>query len=157
MQLINFAIFLLVMWKWVLPRITSMLEQRKQGIAESLAAAETAKAEAAAAETKREEQLARARQEVASMLEAAKAEATATAQQITEAAKAEAVELQARGQQQLAADRAKMQTELRAELAGLTVEATRRVLADSLTEHDRTRITEQAAKQLASQRSGDER
>ena len=147
-QLINFAILALVIWKWILPRVTKLLDERRDSIAESLAAAEKAKAELAEAQDAREQELKKARAEAAEILKEAKETAKTQGVVLLNAAKADADKLVERTKAQLTADAERTRAELRAELAGLAVETTRRVLEDVVSPTDRKKLVSASIKRL---------
>jgi F-type H+-transporting ATPase subunit b len=147
-QLINFLIFLVVMWKFVLPRVSGMLEARRRTVADSLKQAEAARAEAEAATKRQAEAESRTKAEAARILETAAQTATAQAADILETAKAESTALAERTAARLEADRIALREELRREVAALTVETTRKVLTDTVKPADRKRLLDAAIKQV---------
>ncbi len=147
-QLINFLIFALVMWRFVLPRLTKLLDQRRSAIEDSLAQAETARKEAEAARTERDKITEDAKAQAAGIISQAQETATVQAAQIMENARTDAAGFVERTERNLAADRERLTAELRAELAGLTVSATRAVLGDALSAADRERILRAAVNRV---------
>ena len=147
-QLINFMIFALVFWKFVLPRVTRMLDERKTSISDSLSAAEQAKAELEQAQAAREQELKKAREEAAAVIKEAKETAKTQGVVLLNAAKADADKLLERAKTQLEADAERTRAELRAELAGLAIETTRRVLEDVVAPADRKKIVTNAIKRI---------
>lgn len=134
-QFVNFGILLFILWRFVLPPVQRMLDERRQRIQESLDAAERMRAQATETEKMLEEQREEGRrqaqqiigqaQEIARRIEA---EARAQAQQ-----EAEALIARARTEIQLERDGAI--AELRREFADITVAAAEKVINQSL---DRT-------------------
>lgn len=134
-QFVNFGILLFLLWRFVLPPVQRMLDERRQRIQESLDAAERMRAQATETEKMLEEQREEGRrqaqqiigqaQEIARRIEA---EARAQAQQ-----EAEALIARARTEIQLERDGAI--AELRREFADITVAAAEKVINQSL---DRT-------------------
>lgn len=101
LQAIVFAILVWFTMRFIWPPIATALDERARKISEGLAAADKAKADLAAADRRVEEELARARNEAAtlradaerraqSLVEEAKARATDEANKIIAAARAEA-------------------------------------------------------------------
>lgn len=88
--LVNFTILLVVLYKFAYKRILTMLDERSQKIADSLAEAEAVRQESSDARTQLEEQLAANRQEAQQMLEQARQVAENERQQIAEQARQEA-------------------------------------------------------------------
>lgn len=131
-QFLNFGILLFILWRFVLPPIQRMLDERRQRIQESLEAAERMRAQATETERMLEEQREEGRrqaqqiigqsQEIARRIEA---DARAEAQQ-----QAEALIARARTEIQLERDGAI--AELRREFADITVSAAEKVINQSL-------------------------
>ncbi|MEN9417502.1 MAG: synthase subunit b AtpF [Pseudomonadota bacterium] len=127
-QMIVFAILVWFTMKFVWPPITAALDERAKKIAEGLSAADKAKADLAAANTRVEQQLASARDDAARRL----ADAERLAQQTVEEAKGRAAEEAAKI---IAAARAEAEQEsvkareaLREQVAGLAVKGAEQIL-----------------------------
>lgn len=127
-QLIVFAILVWFTMRFIWPPITAALDERAKKIAEGLSAADKAKADLAAANTRVEQQLSAARDDAAKRL----ADAERLAQQMVEEAKARASE---EGAKIVAAARAEAEQEavkaretLREQVAGLAVKGAEQIL-----------------------------
>jgi F-type H+-transporting ATPase subunit b len=127
-QLIVFAILVWFTMRFIWPPITAALDERAKKIAEGLSAADKAKAELAAANTRVEQQLSPARDDAAKRL----ADAERLAQQMVEDAKGRASEEAAKI---IAAARAEAEQEsmkarevLRDQVAGLAVKGAEAIL-----------------------------
>ena len=127
-QMIVFAILVWFTMRFVWPPITAALDERAKKIADGLSAADKAKAELSAANTRVEQQLAAARDDAAKRL----ADAERLAQQTVEEAKARASEEAAKI---IAAARAEAEQEafkaretLREQVAGLAVKGAEQIL-----------------------------
>jgi F-type H+-transporting ATPase subunit b len=127
-QLIVFAILVWFTMRFIWPPITAALDERAKKIAEGLSAADKAKAELAAANTRVEQQLSAARDDAAKRL----ADAERLAQQMVEDAKGRASEEAAKI---IAAARAEAEQEsmkarevLRDQVAGLAVKGAEAIL-----------------------------
>jgi len=99
-----FAIIFFFMWKWVLPRVNTLLEERREKIQGELERAESTRTEADQILADYKAQLASARDEGNRIIE----EARRTAQQLQ-------LDLQARAEQESQATVARAQEEIRAE------------------------------------------
>ena len=129
--IIQIIVFLILVWftmKFVWPPITVALDERAKKIAEGLSAADKAKADLAAANTRVEQQLSAARDDAAKRL----ADAERLAQQIVEEAKGRATE---EGAKIVAAARAEAEQEavkareaLREQVAGLAIKGAEQIL-----------------------------
>jgi F-type H+-transporting ATPase subunit b len=127
-QLIVFAILVWFTMRYIWPPITAALDERAKKIAEGLSAADKAKADLAAANTRVEQQLSAARDDAAKRL----ADAERLAQQMVEEAKGRASEEAAKI---IAAARAEAEQEsmkarevLREQVAGLAVKGAEAIL-----------------------------
>ena len=127
-QIIVFLILIGFTMKYIWPPITAALDERAKKIAEGLSAADKAKADLAAANTRVEQQLSAARDDAAKRL----ADAERLAQQIVEEAKGRAGE---EGAKIVAAARAEAEQEavkareaLREQVAGLAIKGAEQIL-----------------------------
>jgi F-type H+-transporting ATPase subunit b len=131
-QFVNFGILLLILWRWVLPPVQRMLDERRRRIEESLAAAERMKTQATETERMLDEQRAQGRAEAQQIIAqsqeiARRIEADARTQAQTDA---EALLARARTEIQLERDSAI--ADLRREFADITVSAAEKVINQSL-------------------------
>jgi F-type H+-transporting ATPase subunit b len=137
---ICFLILLFVVWRYALPRIRRMLEERTAGIEGKLATAERDRAEAESLLARYREQLAEARSDAARI----RAEAQSDRKAIVEAARSEAQEAARlegeRTQVRLAADFSQARQQLTREVGDMAVRLATRIVGDSLDEN-RTRST----------------
>jgi F-type H+-transporting ATPase subunit b len=127
-QMIVFAILVWFTMRFVWPPITAALDERAKKIADGLSAADKAKADLAAVNTRVEQQLASARNDAAKRL----ADAERLAQQLVEEAKSRASE---EGAKIIAAAKAEAEQEavkareaLREQVAGLAVKGAEAIL-----------------------------
>jgi F-type H+-transporting ATPase subunit b len=148
-QLINFGIFFLVFWKFVLPRLRSFMDARAKGIKDSLQDAERASQEAEEAEAKREQTLAAATREADQLLADAREQAAEQTAAALEQSRQEAARVIEDGKAQLEAERTKLRAELRAELSGLTVTMTKKVLEGMVGKAEHQKMVKQAEKAIA--------
>ncbi len=134
-QFVNFGILLFILWKFVLPPVQRMLDERRQRIQESLEAADRMRAQAIDAERQVQAQLEEARQQSRQLV----AEAQAVAKRIEEEARARGqaeVELiRARALADIQLERDAAIAALRREFADITVAAAEKVINRAL---DRT-------------------
>jgi len=139
-QFVNFGVLLFILWRFVLPPVQRMLDERRQRIQESLEAAERMRTQATETERMLEEQREEGRrqaqqiigqaQEIARRIES---DARTQAQ-----ADAEALITRARGEIQLERDGAI--AELRREFADITVSAAEKVINQSLDRQSHRRL-----------------
>lgn len=150
-QFVNFAILLLVIWKFILPRLTTLMRDRERQVSDSLKQAEQARKDLAAAEAKRAEEREEARAEAERIVAEAKDIATGSARKILEEARRDAAALRGRTEAALGQEREALRSELHRELAVLTVETTRKVLTDVVKPVDQKRLVTAAERYLAKQ------
>jgi F-type H+-transporting ATPase subunit b len=132
--LFNFVILILALRAFAYKPVLAMLERRKTEIATGLAAADKVRAEAEGERQKLQSQLEQSRQ--SSQEEASKiAKATADMREsILEEARREAEQIKAKAREDIQAERDAMQGELRRQLADLTVQLTRKIVGETVSE-----------------------
>jgi F-type H+-transporting ATPase subunit b len=127
-QMIVFAILVWFTMKFVWPPITAALDERAKKIADGLSAADKAKADLAAANTRVEQQLSAARDDAAKRL----ADAERLAQQIVEEAKGrandEGAKIVAAAKAEAAQESIKAREALRDQVAALAVRGAEQIL-----------------------------
>ncbi len=127
-QMIVFAILVWFTMKFVWPPITAALDERARKIADGLSAADKAKADLAAANSRVEQQLSAARDDAAKRL----ADAERLAQQIVEEAKGrandEGAKIIAAARSEAAQEAVKAREALRDQVAALAVKGAEQIL-----------------------------
>jgi len=127
-QMIVFAILVWFTMKFVWPPITAALDERAKKIADGLSAADKAKADLAAANTRVEQQLSAARDDAAKRL----ADAERLAQQIVEEAKGrandEGAKIIAAAKAEASQESVKAREALRDQVAALAVKGAEQIL-----------------------------
>jgi F-type H+-transporting ATPase subunit b len=127
-QMIVFAILVWFTMKFVWPPITAALDERAKKIADGLSAADKAKADLAAANSRVEQQLSAARDDAAKRL----ADAERLAQQIVEEAKGrandEGAKIVAAARAEAAQESVKAREALRDQVAALAVKGAEQIL-----------------------------
>jgi F-type H+-transporting ATPase subunit b len=150
-QMISFGIVCILLYFFAYKRVLTMLEERRQRIAEGLANAEKIKAELARTEAQRQEVLVQANTQATKLIEEARAAAARVQEQETQKAIAAAEQIIAKAREAAAADHARMLAELRREVGRLVVQTTATVTGKILTPEDQRRIAEETAKQVSAQ------
>ncbi len=148
-QTINFAVVLIVLWKFAYQPIFNILEARKTKIADGLANADKIKAELAQTEAERKRILAEAGDTANQMIEQAREAANRVREVETQKAIAAAEQIIAKAREAAAQDHAKMLVELKREVGRLVVQTTTTVTGKVLTADDQKRLAEETQKQLA--------
>jgi F-type H+-transporting ATPase subunit b len=149
-QCISFGIVAFALYKFAYKPILTVLEERRQRIAEGLANADAAKKELANAQAKTQEVLAQASAQGNKMIEEARASAAKVLEQETQKAVATANDIIAKARQANEAELARMKAELRKEVGRLVVATTAKVTGKLLTADDQNRLAEETNQKLAS-------
>ena len=148
-QIISFGIVCAVLYKFAYHRVLTMLEDRRQRIAEGLANAEKIKAELSRTEAQRQEVIAQANTQATKLIEEARAAAAKVQEQETQKAIAAAEQIIAKAREAAAADHARMLAELKREVGRLVVQTTATVTGKILTPEDQRRLAEESSKAVA--------
>jgi F-type H+-transporting ATPase subunit b len=146
---ISFLIVCGLLQKFAYKPVVTVLEARREKIAQGLKNAERIKAELADAEKKKAEILAQANAEAQRMIEEARASAAAVAERKTQQAIAEAEQIVAKAHEATEIEHGRMLAELKREVGRLVIETTTKVTGKVLNEDDQRRINEETASQIA--------
>lgn len=136
-SLVVVVIIAVFFYKFLLPRINGVLDERSAKIEGGLALAEQAQEDAEAARTQRQEQLAQARREAAEIREDANAQASQIVSEARDQAKAEATRLVETANRQIEAERRAAVVSLRGEIGGLATELASRIVGETLADDAR--------------------
>jgi len=147
-QIINFFLFLLVLYKWALPRTKTFFTKRSQDIQQSLKEAEKAKNLAEKRLKEYKEKLFSIDKEVENIRRLAEKEGRREkAKIITEAEKeAETIKKQAKAIAQQEIKKAK--EELRREVVKLSLEKAEKTIKDGINKNDQARLIKEYIKQI---------
>ena len=137
--LVAFAILFFFTWRWVLPRVRTVLEERQEAIQGEMERAEAERVEAQKLQEQYREQLAGAREEANRIIEEARTTADQMRKDLQRKAEEEAQATVARAQDEIRAERDRTFQELRGQVGAIAVELAERVVGQSLDEraHDR--------------------
>ncbi len=147
-QMISFGIVCALLYKFAYRRVLTMLEHRRQQIAEGLANAEKIKAELARTEAQRREAMLEANAQATKLIEEARAAAARVQETETQKAIAAAEQIIAKAREAAAQDHARMLAELKREVGRLVVQTTATVTGKILTPDDQRRLAEESARQI---------
>ena len=148
-QVISFCIVTFLLYRFAYKPILTMLDERRQRIAESLANAEKIKAELARTEALQREALEKANAQASRLIEEARAAAARVQEQETQKAITAAEQILAKAREAAELERARMLAELKREVGRLVVQTTATVTGKILTPDDQRRLAEETAKQVA--------
>jgi F-type H+-transporting ATPase subunit b len=148
-QTISFSIVFFVLWKFAYGPIFSMLQARREKIAESLANAEKIKTDVARTEAERQKILATAGDQANKLIDDARQAAARVREEETQKAIASAEQIVTKAREAAAQERAAMLADLKREVGRLVVKTTSTVTGKILTDDDQRRLAEETQKQLA--------
>jgi len=149
-----FAILFFFVWKWVLPRVSALLDERRDKIQGDLERAEQTRTQAEQELADYRQQLANARQESNAIIEEARKTADQLRADIQARAEREAAATVAKAQEEIRAERDRVFQELRGEIGEIAVELAERVVGASLDATSHQRLIDEYIDQVASGVSG---
>lgn len=148
-QAINFAIVAVLLWRFAFKPVAATLEQRQKQIEQSLKDAADIKAKLSATHQESLQLLQKAHAEAAQIIDAARRTAKELSDRETKLATERANELITKAQQAITLEHKKMLDQARGEITRLVVATTQKVLAKELSDFERARFNEAAAKELS--------
>lgn len=131
-QFVNFGILLFILWRFVLPPVQRMLDERRTRIQESLEAADRMKVQATETERLLEEQREQGRQEARRIISEAQEISRRIQDDARVQAQSETESIIARARQEIQLERDSAIADLRREFADITVSAAEKVINQSL-------------------------
>jgi F-type H+-transporting ATPase subunit b len=147
-QVLNFCVVGFVLWKFAFKPVMATLDERQKKIADGLRYAEEMKAKLEAVEQASVASARKSQVEASKVIDEARKSAKEFLDKQTQEAAVKAGEILAKAQQVIELEKKKMLAEAKTEIAHLVVETTQRVLARELSEADRSRYNESAAREL---------
>jgi len=147
-QVLNFSVVGFVLWKFAFKPVMATLDERQKKIADGLKYAEEMKAKLEAVQQESIASSKKAQAEATRVIDEARKSAKEFLDKQSQEASVQAGEILAKAQQVIELEKKKMLAEARTEIARLVVETTQRVLAKELTDADRNRYNESAAREL---------
>jgi F-type H+-transporting ATPase subunit b len=151
---IAFAVLFLFTWKWVLPRINALLEERRQKIQGELERAEQSKREADAVLEDYRQQLASAREDANRIIEEARKTSDQLRRDLMAKAEQESQQTLVRAQEEIRAERDRVFQELRAQVAEIAVDLAGRVVGEELDRSRHERLIQDYIDQVAQSGNG---
>jgi F-type H+-transporting ATPase subunit b len=147
-QILNFSVVALILWRFAFKPVLATLDARQQKIASGLQYADDMKAKLEAVQQESVASAKRAQIEATRIINEARASAKEFLDRQTQESAAKAGEILAKAQQVIELEKSKMLAEARTEIARLVVAVTGRVLDRELSDADRSRYNESAAREL---------
>jgi F-type H+-transporting ATPase subunit b len=145
---VAFFILFGFMYKWVIPRVNKILEERRQRIQGDLEKAEQAKAEADKLLADYREQLANAKGEANRIIEEARKVAETMRRDMEAKAADEARAIVDRAQEQIRAERDRVFQELKAQVGELSLALAGRMVGESLDRDRHLRLVDEYIREL---------
>jgi F-type H+-transporting ATPase subunit b len=141
--IINFTVLVILLRLFLYKPVKNMLEQRKQRIADNLAAADREAQKAAQQRADFEKELAEARQ--ASQEEARKAAETTEKmrQEILKTARKEAEDIKAQARKEAEQEKEQIAADLQKQAAALSLQMTRKVVGEGIDEKTQRKLVDQ--------------
>ena len=147
-QIVNFSIVAFLLWRFAFKPVVATIEDRQKQIESGLKYAADMRAKLEQAQFESQHIIQKAQDEAAKIVEETRKSAKEFGDREQKAATDRANELIAKAQQVIELERKKMFDEARGEIARLVVATTQRVLAKELSDADRNRYNESAAREL---------
>lgn len=149
-SLVSFAVLFVVLWKFALPPITKMLDERAAKIKDSLEKAEETRVEAERLLEEYKEQLAEARQESNRVIEQGRKVAETMKEEIVAKANEERESLLASARQEIQGEKQAAMAELQAQVADLSVGIAGRIIGTTLSANDHKALIERYVAEVGS-------
>ncbi len=141
-QLVNFAIVVLILWKWVFKPVVGALQARQERVERTVRQAEEIEQRVKEFEMKREDQMKQARIAAEGIINKAAGAASGLRTEILEKAKTEAEKAVAEARGLIEAEKRQMLTDVRSEIASLTIQASEKILKEKLDERKNSKLIE---------------
>jgi F-type H+-transporting ATPase subunit b len=149
-SLVSFAVLFVVMWKFALPPITKMLDERAEKIKDSLEKAEETRVEAERLLNEYKEQLAEARLESSRVIEQGRKVAETMKDEIVAKANEERESILARAREEIQGEKRVALAELQASVADLSVAVAGRIIGTTLSAADHAALIEKYVAEVGS-------
>ncbi len=143
-QIVNFAILLAVLGKFVYTPVMRMLDERREGVRKALDREEKAAAKLALAEADKDKILSQARVESQKIIDEARLDGEELKKKLAVAAREEIVRMETDAGKKLKDERSKLVTEVKSEIGTLIVETIEKTLGDVLDARSQGKMVEQA-------------
>ncbi len=148
-QIVNFGLVVFLLYKFAFKPVIKTMDERQQKISDGLQYAEEMKSKLSEAEKTHAETLKQAQQEAQEILVEARKQSKEYFEQQTQEATSKVEAMLEKGREANERERNKMLSEVRQEVAHLVVQATGKVLRKELSDDEKSRYNESAAKEIA--------
>ncbi|CAN5824221.1 F0F1 ATP synthase subunit B [soil metagenome] len=147
---VAFALLLGVLWRFALPSLNTMLEERQKAIQGKLTEAEEIRTEAEELRRKYQEQLKDARSKANEIVEEAKSDAERVREQKVSEAESEAQSIRDRAREDAEAERGRLVQQLRGQVAALSVDLAGKIVHRELDEEQHSSLVDDYIDRLSS-------
>jgi F-type H+-transporting ATPase subunit b len=147
-QCVSFSIVCLLLYKFAYQPILTVLEARRQKIEQSLEDARKIKEQLAASERNHQEILAKANAEAQKLIEETRAAAKNLGDRLSQQAEADAEQTRSKATADAKLRYDQVMSDVRRDVARLVVDSTARILNKTLSDDDRRRLSEEAAREI---------
>jgi F-type H+-transporting ATPase subunit b len=149
-SLVSFGVLFVIMWKFALPPITNMLDERAAKIKDSLEKAEQTRVEAERLLDEYKQQLAEARLEANRVIEQGRKVAETMKDEIVAKANEERESMLTRAREEIQGEKRTAMAELQAQVADLSVAVANRVIGSTLSAADHKALIEKSIAEVGS-------
>ena len=149
-ELITFLVMLAILARWVYPEIVRLAEARQRAIAEQLQAAEKARADAEKQLEEARAKLDDARKTAQGVVDAASKSAEQLRQEARAKAEEDAKRIGESARKEIDAERDRAIQSVRSQVASLVVQATEKVIGETLDERSHKALIERSIEEVAS-------
>lgn len=147
-QAFSFIVLMLLLWRFLFKPVGSIMRQRQEQIANSLAGADAQQTKAESLRKEYQSKLDDIADEARAKLDQAMKDTEAARQRQLESTQAEIREMQKRHESQMALDREQLRRELRAEMSDIAVMAAGKALRMRLTPDMQSAVIDQVISEL---------
>ena len=148
-QMISFLLVAILLYKFAYKPILTVLEERRQRIAEGLANADKIKKELAEAEKRYAEILNKGNAEAQRMIDEARASGNAVVERKQQQAISEAEQIIAKAREATMIEHERILSELKREMGRLVIDTTSKVTGKILDTADQQRLADETAREMA--------
>lgn len=147
-QMVAFAIFIALTYRYVWPPIIAAMEERSKRIADGLQAADKAEKDLELAKQKVAEQLTSAKKEAAAIIDSASKRAIEIVEEAKEKALVEADRVKASAQAEIEQATSRAKEELRSKVVVLALAGAEKILASSIDQNAHNELVNKLAAEL---------
>ena len=147
-QTLAFVIFVAICWKYVWPPIIAIMEEREKRIADGLEAAKKADDSLEEAQLAFDQEINKAKEEAAEILEKANSRASQIVNDATVKAEVEAEKILSSASKTIENDVNKAKEELRQKMSELIIDTSEKILGDEISSEKHQELLKKAASEL---------